>query len=75
MPHINIKLYPGKTDEEKKMLTQDIVKAVQANLQSKEASISVGFEEVSPEEWKEVVYEPEILGKAESLFKKPGYEM
>jgi 4-oxalocrotonate tautomerase len=38
-----------------------------------DASISVAFEEVEAGAWREQVYEPDIAGKAGTLYKKPGY--
>lgn len=37
------------------------------------ADVSVAIEEYAPEAWMHDVYEPEIAGKAERLFKRPGY--
>jgi RimJ/RimL family protein N-acetyltransferase len=36
-------------------------------------SISVGVEDVSPDDWMGQVYEPEMTGKLDSLYKRPGY--
>jgi 4-oxalocrotonate tautomerase len=33
----------------------------------------VAIEEIAPEDWAETVYRPDILGKEETLVKKPGY--
>lgn len=38
-----------------------------------EESVSVAFEEIDSQDWAEKVYKPDIVGKAETLFKKPGY--
>ena len=38
-------------------------------------SISVGFEEITPDEWAEKVYRPDIVHNAARLYKKPGYTM
>ena len=40
-----------------------------------EESVSVGIEEVPAREWKQKVYEPEIVKRDRLLYKKPGYEM
>jgi 4-oxalocrotonate tautomerase len=75
MPHIIVKLYPGKSEEQKRELADEIVKDVMKVLQSSERAISVAFEEVAAEDWKEEVYVPEIEAKLESLYKKPGYTL
>jgi 4-oxalocrotonate tautomerase len=36
-------------------------------------SVSVAFEEVAPEDWAAGVYWPDILDKADTLYKQPGY--
>jgi 4-oxalocrotonate tautomerase len=38
-------------------------------------SVSVAFEEVPSQEWKEKVYKPDIKDKWDKLCKRPGYEM
>ena len=40
-----------------------------------EESVSVAFEEVSPDDWAEEVYRPDIVNNAGNLYKKPGYKM
>jgi 4-oxalocrotonate tautomerase len=75
MPHIIVKLYPGKSEEQKQELADEIVKDVMKVLQSPERAISVAFEEVTAEEWKEAVYQPDIEAKPETLYKKPGYTL
>lgn len=42
-------------------------------LNSKEENISVAIEEIQPENWTEQVYKPDIQGRWEKLYKKPGY--
>jgi len=37
--------------------------------------VSVGLEEVTAVEWADKVYRPDIVEKAATLYKKPGYEM
>ncbi len=73
MPHISIKLYPGKSEQQKVRLAEQIVKDVISLLESSEDSISVAIEEINPEDWIEKVYQPEILNDPEKLYKKPGY--
>jgi 4-oxalocrotonate tautomerase len=73
MPHISIKLYPGKSEQQKVRLAEQIVKDVISLLESSEDSISISIEEINPEDWVEKVYQPEILNNSEKLYKKPGY--
>jgi 4-oxalocrotonate tautomerase len=74
MPHVVVKLWPGRSEEQKKQLTEAIVKDMMATLGSSEASISVAIEEVPSDQWTDKVYNPEIAPKMGSLYKKPGYK-
>jgi 4-oxalocrotonate tautomerase len=73
MPHVIVKLYPGRSDQQKSRLANEITKDVVAIAGCEEKSISVAFEEIKPEDWAEKVYRPEILDKQHQLYKKPGY--
>ncbi|MFL7792870.1 MAG: tautomerase family protein [Anaerolineae bacterium] len=73
MPHVIVKLWPGRTEEQKKRLADEIVKDVVAIARCEEKSVSVAFEEIASAEWAEKVYRPDILDKAETLYKEPGY--
>ena len=73
MPHIIVKLYPGRSEDQKKQLANEIVKDVVEIAKCEEKVVSVAFEEVDPEDWAEKVYKPDILNKKESLYKEPGY--
>ena len=75
MPHVIVKLWPGKTDEQKSRLADAIAREVMAHLGSSEASVSVSFEDVPKEDWAEQVYRPDIAAHPQRLFRKPGYSM
>jgi 4-oxalocrotonate tautomerase len=75
MPHVIVKLWPGKSERQKARLAEEIVKDVMDVLSYGEESVSVAFEEVKPEDWAEKVYRPDIVESAEKLYKKPGYTM
>ena len=74
MPHVIVKLWPGKSEQQKKKLAAEITKAVMSTLHYGEESVSVAMEEVNPADWTENVYKPDILGKRDTLYKEPGYE-
>jgi 4-oxalocrotonate tautomerase len=73
MPHVIVKLWPGKSEEQKKRLAAAITKDVTSVLHYGEDSVSVAMEEVRSEEWLEKVYKPDIENKSATLYKKPGY--
>jgi 4-oxalocrotonate tautomerase len=73
MPHVTVKLYPGRSEEQKTRLA-DIVKTVMAIAECGEKSVSVSIEDVEPGDWERKVYKPDILDNWEKLYKKPGYK-
>jgi 4-oxalocrotonate tautomerase len=75
MPHVIVKLWPGKSKQQKARLAEEIAKDVMHVLDYGEESVSVAFEEVSPQDWAEKVYKPDIVNNPENLYKKPGYTM
>ncbi len=74
MPHVAIKLFPGKTEEQKIQLAEEIRQSMLSVFKSTDESISISFEEVQKPDWLEMVYKPEIEAKADKLYKKPGYD-
>jgi len=74
MPHVIVKLYAGRSDKLKPRLADAVTQAVNSTLNMGEESVSVGIEDVEPGRWAETVYKPDILGKPETLYKKPGYD-
>lgn len=74
MPHVVIRLYPGKTEEQKQELTDAIVNNFTTILKNKPEAVSVAIEEVEKEEWTEKVYKPLIEPNMDKLYKKPGYK-
>jgi 4-oxalocrotonate tautomerase len=73
MPHVIVKLWPGKSERQKQELADTITRAVTETLHYGEDSVSVGFEEVTSKDWMADVYEPDIRAKPEAIYKKPGY--
>lgn len=75
MPHVIVKLWPGKSEEQKTRLAKAITKDVMEVLNYGEESVSVAMEEITPADWKDRVYKPDIMWHSESLYKRPGYTM
>jgi len=72
MPHVIVKLYPGRSEEQKTKLSAEIVKDVVAIADCDPKSVSVAFEEISKEDWAEKVYKPDILDKKTASIKIQG---
>jgi 4-oxalocrotonate tautomerase len=75
MPHVIVKLWPGKSEQQKTRLAEAIAKDVMDVLNYGEESVSVALEEVSAQDWAEKVYKPDIVNSPGKLYKKPGYTM
>ncbi len=73
MPHVIVKMHSGRTEQQKARIAAEVTKAVMAGAGCGEDAVSVSIEDVEPSEWTEKVYKPDILGKPDLLFKKPGY--
>ena len=74
MPHVIMRLWPGKSEQQKKTLADAITKDIMEILHYGEESVSVAMEEVKPSEWVEKVYRPEVKNNLDKLYKKPGYD-
>jgi 4-oxalocrotonate tautomerase len=74
MPHVIIKLQSGRSEQQKARIAEEITKAVMTGANCAEQSVSVSVEDVEPGDWVEKVYKPDIIGKADTLYKKPGYD-
>jgi 4-oxalocrotonate tautomerase len=75
MPHVIVKLWPGKSEKQKTQLAEAITRSVMEVLGYREESVSVAMEEIKAQDWAEQVYKPDILNKPEHLYKKPGYDL
>ena len=76
MPHINIKCYPKHlTAGEMKDFVQDLTQLVGKHLKSTEDSISISYNEIPAEKWKEEVFDKEIRPYVGKLAKDPNYDM
>jgi 4-oxalocrotonate tautomerase len=75
MPHVIVKLWPGKSGAQKRRLADKIAGDVMEVLHYGEESVSVAVEEIKSTDWAREVYGPDIKDKWDKLYKKPGYEL
>ena len=73
MPHVVVRLWPGKSELQKKKLAEEITRCVSSILHYAEEFVSVAFEEIKSQGWIDRVYNAEIRDKWDSVVKKPGY--
>jgi 4-oxalocrotonate tautomerase len=65
IPHVIVKLWSGKSEQQKIRLAEAIIKDVMHVLKYREESTSVAIEEIKSEDWAEKVYKPDIVNNAE----------
>jgi 4-oxalocrotonate tautomerase len=74
MPHVIVKLWPGKSEAQKQKLADSITRAVMKDLGYGPDSVSVSLDEIAAGDWTEKVYEPDIINGPGKLYKQPGYK-
>ena len=72
MPHVEIKIYKGRTEEQKQKCADMVAKAISKSLGCNLSSVSISIKDIEPDNWKEDVYDKEIIN-SKTLYKKPGY--
>ena len=72
MPHVIVKLWPGKSDDQKSRLADAFTESVIGILGYDDDAVSILFDEVAPNDWSERVHKPDILGRWNDLAKRPG---
>ena len=73
MPHIVVKLWPGRNEDIKANLAKKIADAMVEELKVDIGDVSVAIEEVNRSDWGEQVYKREIKDNP-NLYVKPDYE-
>lgn len=73
MPHVEIKCFSGRTDEQKLECSEKIAEVIANALGCKTSSVSVAIKDIDEANWKEEVWDKEIVPNNEYLYKKPGY--
>jgi 4-oxalocrotonate tautomerase len=71
MPHLIVKMWPGKSEQQKTRLAEQIAKDVITILHYGEESVSVAIEEVQSQDWADEVYKPDIQEKWDKFTRSP----
>jgi 4-oxalocrotonate tautomerase len=74
MPHVIVKLQSGRSEQQKSKIAAEVTKTIMATANCAEDAVSVCVEDVAATDWTEKVYKPDIIGNADRLYKKPGYD-
>ena len=73
MPHVEIKCYPGRTEEQKKLCAEKVAQSLTDTLGCPPSSITVAIKEIPQELWKTEVWDVSIAPEVDTLYKKPEY--
>lgn len=73
MPHITVQMYPGRDDELKQKLADALVKTAAQTLNRSPEHFSVSIQDVSQDDWNDVVYSKVTDPNNKEVFVKPGY--
>lgn len=73
MPHVKIKCFSGRTEEQKRRCAQKIAEDIAEILVCDISSVSVAIEDVDKEAWKEEVWDKDMAADRDHLYKEPGY--
>ena len=73
MPHVEIKCYPGRSEEIKAKCAEEVTKAIAATMGCDESSVSIAIKEIEKDDWKSKVWDVQIAPEMDGLYKKPGY--
>ncbi len=75
MPHIEIKCYPGRSEEQKKLCAEKVAQAAAEALGLSTSTVSVAIKEIEKGNWKKDVWDKQIVPDEKYLYKKPEYKM
>jgi 4-oxalocrotonate tautomerase len=75
MPHISVKLRPGRSEVQKQALADTLARVAAECLDVPFDRLSVAVHEVDPSDWKASVYDVEIGPNLDQLYKKPAYRL
>ena len=73
MPHVEIKCFSGRTEEQKRKCAEKVADDIAAILGCEISSVSVAIKDVDEKDWKEEVWDKNIIADKDYLYKKPGY--
>jgi 4-oxalocrotonate tautomerase len=74
MPHVIVKPQSGRSEQQKAKIAAEVTKTIMATANCGEDAVSVCIEDVAAADWSERVYKLDIIGNADRLYKKPGYD-
>lgn len=73
MPHVEIKCFAGRTEEQKRKCAEKIAEDISEMLVCDISTVSVAIKEVDKKSWKNEVWDKDIAANKDFLYKEPGY--
>lgn len=73
MPHVDIKCFSGRTEEQKRECADKIAEVIAETLGCETKSVSVAIKDVDQSDWKDEVWDKYIIPDEKYMYKKPGY--
>ena len=73
MPHVEIKCFPGRTEEQKKICAEKISEVIAETLGCKTTSVSIAIKEIPEDKWKSDVWDKSIVQDEKYMYKRPEY--
>lgn len=70
MPHVDIKCYPGRSEDQKHACAEKIAEVIAETLGCGTGDVSVAIKDIPKEDWNKRVIEGEILPNEKYLYKK-----
>ena len=74
MPHVDIKCYPGRTEEQKELCAKKVANVISEIMGCDVSHVSIAINEVEKEDWSSKVWDKEIAPNMDKLYVKPGYK-
>ncbi len=72
MPYVMVKMYPGRTEDQKMRLAEQIALDVVNIAKCPMDAVTVSIDEVDQDDWEQEVAKPFILNNEASLYIKTG---
>ena len=70
MPHVDIKCYPGRTEEQKKLCAEKVAQDIVETLGCDPRHVSVAIKEVAKEDWEEQIVNKVLVEDEAYLYKR-----
>jgi 4-oxalocrotonate tautomerase len=73
MPHVIVKMVEGRSEDQKRALTEALTRAVTSSLGCEDKVVSVAIEDYADGDWMARVYVPDIEERPDTIYRMPGY--